>query len=125
MRLTLAGALAVTATTATVLALGAAAPSSALNPTSAVSGPAVSGSAAGARAATSGECFRPGADIATSARGGQTRDHREVSLAQQRAIEARTDRILARRQGQDGRPGAGAPVAARCRSAGRCRSTCT
>lgn len=42
------------------------------------------------------ECFEPGADIATSARGGRAHDHRGISAAEQRSIERRTDRILSR-----------------------------
>lgn len=42
------------------------------------------------------ECYEPGADVATSARGGQAHDHRGVSAAEQERIEARTDAILAR-----------------------------
>ncbi|WP_139982095.1 zinc metalloprotease [Nocardioides litoris] len=47
------------------------------------------------RVALEQECFEPGADIATSARGGQTHDHREVDVLEQRRIEQRTRDILA------------------------------
>ncbi len=43
-----------------------------------------------------GDCFVPGDDIATSARGGRARDHRPVAAVEQRRIQQRTDRILAR-----------------------------
>jgi hypothetical protein len=41
-------------------------------------------------------CFVPGADIATSARGGQTHDHRDVTAAEKLEIEQRTQDLLAR-----------------------------
>jgi hypothetical protein len=41
------------------------------------------------------ECLEPGADIATSARGGRAHDHRGVSRAEQRRIKDRTEVILA------------------------------
>ncbi|GAA5148349.1 zinc metalloprotease [Nocardioides marinquilinus] len=40
------------------------------------------------------ECFEPGADLATSARGGQEHDHRHVDAAEVRRIEARTAGLL-------------------------------
>ncbi|CAN5693835.1 hypothetical protein BH11ACT8_BH11ACT8_20820 [soil metagenome] len=81
---------------AAVLALGAAAPATAVNPTAVAKGSA-------------NDCFQPGADLATAARGGQERDHREMSRTQMRRIEQRTDRILAAqaKAGGKGKPGGG------------------
>lgn len=99
MRLNLTRVLVATATTASLLALGPASPTSALNPS-------LAGAAVVAGAAE--ECFTPHDDIAASARGGQATDHRDVSAAQQRRIEERTARILARKNEQaKGKPGGG------------------
>ncbi len=56
------------------------------------------------------ECFEPGADLATSARGGQAHDHRGVSRAEQTRIERRTDRILARTSRAEKRAALAGPV---------------
>lgn len=56
------------------------------------------------------ECFEPGADIATSARGGKAQDHREMSRAEMRTVERRTDRILAGKSAREERAALAGPV---------------
>ncbi len=83
--------------TLAALALGAASPAAAYD----------ASPAGTARSSATVDCFAPGSDGATgasaSARGGfgNGRDHREVTRAEQRAIEARTDKLL------KGKPGTG------------------
>ncbi|WP_211357231.1 zinc metalloprotease [Nocardioides rubriscoriae] len=62
------------------------------------------------RASVEQECFEPGPDLATSARGGQATDHRDITRAEQRAIERRTDRILSRTSARQRRAAVAAPV---------------
>lgn len=75
----------------------------ALGPTPSASAALPSGESVSGHAHAAGhveqECFEPGADIATSARGGRAHDHRSITRAEQRRIEQRTDRILARKAG--------------------------
>ncbi len=88
--------LAASAASAAILALGTVSPATALNP------------AASAPATSAAECFTPDADISASARGGQERDHRDISAREQRQIEARTQRILAEQsKAGKGKPGGG------------------
>ncbi len=89
--------LALTAATATALALVPAPSSSAAVPLE-------------RRGHVEQECFEPGADVATSARGGQAHDHREISAAEQRAVELRTDRILSRTSARQQRAALAAPI---------------
>lgn len=56
------------------------------------------------------ECFEPGADIATAARGGQAHDHRDVSAAEQQRVERQTAAILARKGQQRAALGGSVPV---------------
>jgi hypothetical protein len=69
-------------------------------------GPSSASPAAERTASVEQECYEPGADIATAARGGQAHDHRDVSPAAQRAIERRTRAILARKASRQGRTAA-------------------
>jgi hypothetical protein len=75
--------------------------------------PAATGSAPpapGRSAPVEQGCFEPGADIATSARGGHAHDHRDISADAQRAIEHRTRAILARTTPRAARAAQGATV---------------
>ncbi|WP_246081845.1 zinc metalloprotease [Nocardioides litoris] len=67
-------------------------------------------SSGGGHAHAAEECFEPGAEVATSARGGQEADHRDIDAAEQREVDRRTDRILAGMSAAQRRAAVSGPV---------------